>query len=77
MSVFDFQLFFFQAKKFIGALQKKASFENKDTFSVGEMKELIKSLNLQVQDFYQFISILNVQGFIIKRGSDKYKLLSV
>ncbi|XP_066908859.1 DNA helicase MCM8 [Halyomorpha halys] len=66
-----------KAKKFIGALQKKASFENKDTFSVAEMKDLIKSLNLQVQDFYQFISILNVQGFIIKRGSDKYKLLSV
>ncbi|XP_073988603.1 minichromosome maintenance 8 factor recombination-defective isoform X2 [Rhodnius prolixus] len=66
-----------KGKRFISALQRRAQLENKNTFYIDEMKELCSIMNLQVTDFTSFIEILNTQGFIIKKSSNQYKLLTV
>ncbi|KAK9510017.1 hypothetical protein O3M35_004892 [Rhynocoris fuscipes] len=66
-----------KAKKFIAALQRRAQIENKNTFFVDEMKQLCTAMNLQVTDFKSFIELLNTHGFILKKSSNQYKLLTV
>uniref|UniRef100_A0A1B6E6T6 Uncharacterized protein n=2 Tax=Clastoptera arizonana TaxID=38151 RepID=A0A1B6E6T6_9HEMI len=66
-----------QAKKFISALQRKAEIQSKAIFSVAEMKETASSANIQVSDFFSFISTLNTQGFLIKKGKQLYQLQTV
>ncbi|XP_054257104.1 DNA helicase MCM8-like isoform X2 [Macrosteles quadrilineatus] len=66
-----------QAKKFITALQKRAELQTKSVFSVTEMKEVAALAKIQIGDFYTFVSNLNTQGFLIKKGKHMYQLLSV
>lgn len=66
-----------QAKRFINALQRKAELQSKSVFTVSEMKEVAAAANVQVADFFSFLSNLNNQGFIIKKGKQVYQLLSV
>lgn len=75
--MFCYHYFIFQAKKFINALQKKADLQAKSVFSVTEMKEIATLAKIQVGDFYTFVSNLNTQGFLIKKGKQLYQLLSV
>lgn len=58
-------------------LQKKAELQSKSVFTVSEMKEVATAANVQVPDFFTFLSNLNNQGFIIKKGKQVYQLLSV
>lgn len=46
----------------------------KSTFSVSEMKQLIKQMNLKVPDFGDFLANLNHHGYLIKKGQGIYKL---
>lgn len=70
-------IIYFQAKKFITALQKRAELQTKSVFSVTEMKEVAALAKIQIGDFYTFVSNLNTQGFLIKKGKHMYQLLSV
>uniref|UniRef100_A0A1B6LNA8 DNA helicase MCM8 n=1 Tax=Graphocephala atropunctata TaxID=36148 RepID=A0A1B6LNA8_9HEMI len=66
-----------QAKKFISALQKKAELQAKSVFTIMEMKEVAALSKIQVGDFFTFVSNLNTQGYLIKKGKQLYQLMSV
>lgn len=64
-------------KRFIAGLQRRAQMENKNTFTVDEMKEVCRLLDLAVPDFFSFISIINMQGFLLKKSASVYQLVTV
>ncbi|XP_014259995.1 DNA helicase MCM8-like [Cimex lectularius] len=66
-----------RAKKFIAGLQQKSSLENKTLFTLNELRELSKVLNIQVPDFFSFIETLNNQGFLLKKPNKCYQLMTV
>jgi DNA helicase MCM8 len=66
-----------QGKWFITALQRRADIQSRSVFSVQEMKEVAEIAGIQVTDFYGFLSTLNVQGFLLKKASKLYQLLTV
>lgn len=57
-----------KVKKFLQLLQGQC----KNTFTVPELKELAASLGFEMF-FNQILDTLNVQGFLIKRGTNIYK----
>ena len=61
-------------KKFIAGLSRLSEKTSKSTFSVSEMKKLIKQMNLKVPDFGDFLFTLNHHGYLIKKGQGVYKL---
>ncbi|KAK8395977.1 hypothetical protein O3P69_005220 [Scylla paramamosain] len=63
-------------KKFIAGLTRLSEKTCKSTFSVNEMKQLIKQMNLKVPDFGDFLSTLNHHGYLIKKGQGVYRLSS-
>ncbi|EEB12334.1 DNA replication licensing factor MCM8, putative [Pediculus humanus corporis] len=66
-----------QTKKFISALQKRSEMLNKSTFSYNELKELATHASIGVSEFSNFLSTLNLQGYLLKKGNQTYQLLSV
>lgn len=82
LSLVEFQMSLGQAKtgsrgpvkKFIGGLNQLSEKTCKSTFSVSEMKQLIKQMNLKVPDFGDFLANLNHHGYLIKKGQGVYKL---
>ncbi|XP_049789773.1 DNA helicase MCM8-like isoform X1 [Schistocerca nitens] len=66
-----------KAKKFIMALQRQAEVQSRSVFSVQELKEIAKLCVADVSDFTGFLSSLNVQGFLLKKGPQLYQLLTV
>lgn len=65
------------AKKFIMALNKQAEVLGRNKFTVDEMKTLIKACGLVVPSFLNFLESLNNQGFLLKKESNVYQLLTV
>ncbi|XP_071453404.1 DNA helicase MCM8 [Hetaerina americana] len=66
-----------QVKKFIAALQRLAEMQSRSVFTIAEMKQVVKTCGIQVSDFFSFLTSLNTQGFLIKKGSQVYQLLTV
>ncbi|XP_046388865.1 DNA helicase MCM8 [Ischnura elegans] len=66
-----------QVKKFIAALQRLAEMQSRSVFTVAEMKQVVKTCGIQITDFFSFLTSLNTQGFLIKKGSQVYQLLTV
>ncbi|KAJ8894051.1 hypothetical protein PR048_006661 [Dryococelus australis] len=66
-----------QAKRFVTFLQQHADALSRSVFSVEELKEVAQVANIHVQDFFGFLSTLNVQGFLLKKGPKLYQLLTV
>ncbi|KAL0269654.1 UNVERIFIED_CONTAM: hypothetical protein PYX00_007309 [Menopon gallinae] len=65
-----------KAKKFIRILQNQAELQSRSVFSVKELKDLAKTSSIQIPDFYSFLSTLNLQGFLLKKGDQMYQVLS-
>lgn len=65
------------AKKFVSALQKRANMLRKEVFSVEEMKSILAGCGAQVANFYDFLTSLNTQGYLLKKSSKSYQLLTV
>ena len=65
------------AKKFILALQRHADRIQRNQFSIDEMKQVLASSGATVANFLDFLSSLNTQGFLIKKSSKMYQLLTV
>ncbi|CAI9729774.1 DNA helicase MCM8-like [Octopus vulgaris] len=63
-----------QHKKFISLLQRKAEKTYNSIFTVQEMKDLAKELNLQMIDFEGFLTSLNNHGYLLKKGPKVYQL---
>lgn len=57
-----------KVKRYLALLQGQC----KNLFSVGELKEIAASLGFEMF-FNQILDTLNVQGFLIRRGTDYYK----
>ncbi|XP_063243461.1 DNA helicase MCM8 [Bacillus rossius redtenbacheri] len=66
-----------QAKRFVTFLHRRADTLSRSVFSVEELKEVAQVANIQVPDFFGFLSALNLQGFLLKKGPKLYQLLSV
>ena len=65
------------AKKFIQVLQRQADVQQKNLFTVDEMKTLATMAGINVPGaFSDFILTLNNQGFLIKKSPKLYQLLS-
>ncbi|XP_076347300.1 DNA helicase MCM8-like isoform X2 [Tachypleus tridentatus] len=62
------------AKKFIAALTKVAEQTYNSLFTVSQMREIATDLGIHVSDFLSFVSSLNNQGFLLKKGPKVYQL---
>lgn len=66
-----------QAKKFVTALTRRAELQSKSVFTVSELKEVAQHASILVADFTNFLATLNIQGYLLKKGTQLYQLLSV
>ncbi|XP_076463609.1 DNA helicase MCM8-like [Babylonia areolata] len=63
-----------QPKKFVAALQRVAEQTYNSIFTVQQMRQIAKDIGLHILDFEGFISSLNNQGFLLKKGAKVYQL---
>lgn len=63
-----------QPKKFVAALQKIAEQTYNSIFTVPQLRQISKDIGLNIMDFEGFISSLNNQGYLLKKGSKVYQL---
>ncbi|KAI1895909.1 hypothetical protein AGOR_G00111610 [Albula goreensis] len=66
-----------QVKKFVAALNQIAERTYKTTFELQQLRQLSRELNIQVVDFEGFISALNEQGYLLKKGTKVYQLQTI
>ncbi|XP_023695014.2 DNA helicase MCM8 [Paramormyrops kingsleyae] len=66
-----------QKKKFVAALNRIAERTYKTVFEYQQLRQLAMELNIQVADFEGFISGLNEQGYLLKKGPKTYQLQTV
>ncbi|CAG0902015.1 unnamed protein product [Cyprideis torosa] len=64
-------------KKFMAALQRICEVEGRNRFTVSEMKDLAGSLQIDQTNFVDFLDVLNIQGYLLKKGNRLYELQSV
>ncbi|XP_076938678.1 putative DNA helicase MCM8 [Bidens hawaiensis] len=65
-----------EAKRFLSALNKKSEIEQKDCFSISEIFSLADRIGLRVPDVDSFVENLNNVGYLLKKGSKTYQVLS-
>ncbi|KAL5006467.1 hypothetical protein ScPMuIL_015273 [Solemya velum] len=63
-----------EPKKFIAALQKISDQTYNSIFTVQQMKDIARDINITVVDFEGFVSSLNNQGFLLKKGPKIFQL---
>ncbi|KAK7103109.1 DNA helicase MCM8-like [Littorina saxatilis] len=61
-------------KKFVAALQRVAEQTYNSIFTVQQMRQIANDIGLQMMDFDGFITSLNNQGFLLKKGTKVYQL---
>ncbi|XP_066561850.1 DNA helicase MCM8 [Amia ocellicauda] len=66
-----------QAKKFVAALNQIAERTYKTMFESQQLRQIAKELQIQVADFEGFISSLNEQGYLLKKGPKVYQLQTI
>uniref|UniRef100_A0AAY4CGP3 DNA helicase MCM8 n=1 Tax=Denticeps clupeoides TaxID=299321 RepID=A0AAY4CGP3_9TELE len=66
-----------KAKKFVAALNQIAERTHKNTFEYQQLRQLAVDLNVQVVDFESFVSALNEQGYLLKKGHKIYQLQTI
>ncbi|XP_010904530.1 DNA helicase MCM8 [Esox lucius] len=65
------------AKRFITALNMQAQRTHTVLYDLTELRCLAKDFNIQVSDFESFISSLNEQGYLLKKGHRQYQLQTI
>ncbi|XP_041728877.2 DNA helicase MCM8-like [Coregonus clupeaformis] len=65
------------AKRFITALNTHAQRTHTMLYDLTQLRSLAKDLNIQVADFEGFISSLNEQGYLLKKGHRQYQLQTI
>ncbi|XP_073484716.1 DNA helicase MCM8 [Aquarana catesbeiana] len=63
-----------QAKKFVSALNRVAERTYNNLFDYQQLRQIAKELQIQVTDFESFVSSLNDQGYLLKKGPKVYQL---
>ncbi|XP_063040543.1 DNA helicase MCM8 [Engraulis encrasicolus] len=66
-----------QVKRFVAALNQVAERMHKTSFEFQQLRQLAKDLNIQVVDFEGFVSTLNEQGYLLKKGNRVYQLQTI
>lgn len=56
-------------------LQKYADSMQKDTFDVKELKKMAASIGLQGESFHNILDSMNIKGYLLKKGYDRYQLV--
>eukprot|EP00088_Acartia_fossae_P071254 TRINITY_DN9747_c0_g1_i5.p1 TRINITY_DN9747_c0_g1~~TRINITY_DN9747_c0_g1_i5.p1 ORF type:complete len:360 (-),score=68.71 TRINITY_DN9747_c0_g1_i5:7-984(-) len=65
------------AKRLISALQREGHRMSKNTFHLDEIRNIAKMSQIPVEKMFDLISSLNNQGFLIKKSSKIYQLMSL
>ncbi|XP_005096787.1 DNA helicase MCM8 [Aplysia californica] len=63
-----------QPKRFVSALQRAAEQTYNNIFTIQQIRQLSKDIGMHIPDFEGFISSLNNQGFLLKKGPKVYQL---
>ncbi|CAM1325469.1 MCM8 (predicted) [Pycnogonum litorale] len=63
-----------QMKSFLAILNRLSEQTSDKLFTVQQMKQLISDGRIPVKDFDDFLENLNTHGFLLKKGSNVYKL---
>ncbi|GFO02710.1 DNA helicase mcm8-like [Plakobranchus ocellatus] len=63
-----------QPKKFVSALQRVAEQTYNNLFTMDQMRQISKDIGMRILDFESFLSSLNNQGFLLKKGPRVYQL---
>ncbi|XP_062863189.1 DNA helicase MCM8 [Trichomycterus rosablanca] len=66
-----------KVKKFVTALNQIAERTHKTLFEVQDLRQIAKQLQVQVVDFEGFVSALNEQGYLLKKGHKTYQLQTI
>jgi len=66
-----------ESKRFLNALNKEAELQQKDRFSRTELCTLADKISLRVPDFDALVEKMNIEGYLIKKGSGMYQLVTV
>ena len=61
---------------FIAALQKHSEKCGEIVFTIDQLKKVAADIKLNVPNFLDFISNLNIQGYLLKKGAKTYELLN-
>uniref|UniRef100_A0A0E0A0D7 DNA helicase n=1 Tax=Oryza glumipatula TaxID=40148 RepID=A0A0E0A0D7_9ORYZ len=65
-----------QSKKFLRALNEQCDLQKKDCFSMNEMYSLADRISLQVANLDAIVESLNNAGYITKKGSSMYQVVT-
>ncbi|EEF37149.1 DNA replication licensing factor MCM8, putative [Ricinus communis] len=65
-----------EAKRFLSALNKQSELQQKDTFSISEIYSLADRIGLRVPDIDTFVDNLNSVGYLLKKGSKLFQVLT-
>ncbi|XP_066362627.1 probable DNA helicase MCM8 isoform X2 [Miscanthus floridulus] len=65
-----------EAKRFLNALNKESELQQKDCFSKTELCTLADKISLRVPDFDALVEKINIEGYLIKKGSGMYQLVT-
>ncbi|KAI3791724.1 hypothetical protein L2E82_05586 [Cichorium intybus] len=65
-----------EAKRFLSALNRQSEKEQKDCFSEKEIFDLAKRIGISDSDVDMLVEIINTAGFLTKKGSKTYQVVS-
>ncbi|EEC79367.1 hypothetical protein OsI_20256 [Oryza sativa Indica Group] len=65
-----------QSKKFLRALNEQCDLQKKDCFTMNEMYNLADRISLQVANLDAIVESLNNAGYITKKGSSMYQVVT-
>lgn len=65
-----------QIRQFVRLLQMKTAQSKKSIFSSDELKGIADSANLRFLSFADTLDTMNIQGFLLKKGTNLYKFLN-
>ncbi|XP_044264035.1 DNA helicase MCM8-like [Tribolium madens] len=65
-----------QIMKLLRLMQQKAEEESKSIFTTNEIRDLSKDAGINNSKFYNVLQSLNIQGFILNKGANRYQLVT-
>lgn len=65
-----------QTKAFIEVLNSEAEMKPDRNFTMTELRQIAKGMNMRVGEFHDYIERLNHEGYLLKKGGNLYHLLA-
>lgn len=57
-------------------MQKKSEVETKSVFTTAEIRKMSECVGITKAKFFTVLQSLNIQGFILNKGSNRYQLVT-